>query len=153
MKPTQPLYRGVLLIIGSLWTVSLGSCTIYKDPYLVKYDDTSQREEFEALIARKRIAAASAPTPAPSAVVEPVKIRIDACGRFAMPAGGAIPRLTPKQIEDVATANDTKELKAAVGTLMDELERIYKYTHDEEIALAAANAKHLKTCRKVTVEK
>jgi hypothetical protein len=150
MKLSKPFCRGLALSIGFLWILSLGSCTVYRDPLLVKYDDVNQRREFEDMMAKSKAAAASAPAPTPE---PPKTATITACSRFAMPALGTIPRLTAQQIDQIAMANTVSELRAANNLYLDELEKIYKYTAAEEKALTVANAAHQKTCRRVTVEK
>lgn len=149
MKLSLHLRRGLCLTIGFLWMLSLDSCTIYKDPLLVKYDDLQQRRELEDLIAKSKTV--TAPAIIPPVVVEVPKIKIEACGRFALPPNGSIPRMTPDQIAYVSDTDPPD--KKAVNILVDELEKIYKYTSAEENALNAAYAKHLKSCHRVTVEK
>lgn len=152
MKLSKHIRRGLALTVGFLWMLSLDSCTIYKDPLLVKYDDVNQRRELEDILAKSKHAVAPAPVPS-AAVVDPPKVRIEACSKFVLPPNGQIPRLTQKQIGDISTSVTPEQLKQARDVLVDELEKIYKYTSAEENALNITYVKHLKSCHRVTVEK
>lgn len=150
MKQSPLPRRGLTLAVGFLWMLSLDSCTIYKDPLLVKYDDLAQRREVEDLLAKSKTINTPAPIASAPDPVATSKVKIEACARFVLPPNGTIPRLTQKQIEDIALAGPSKD---TTNTLVDELEKIYKYTSAEENALNTAYVKHLKTCRKVAVVK
>lgn len=154
MNSVRRFYRGLFAVVGFLCIFSLDSCTVYKDPLLVKYDDLQQRREIEDMLAQHKAAQAPAVAPSKPTPVEPAEPvatrKIWACDKFVVPPVGAIPRLTPAQIGVVTTTTD---VKVSNPILVDELEKIYKYTSAYQKALQAAADKQAKSCRRVTVEK
>jgi hypothetical protein len=150
MKHTRRFHRGLLLVVGSLAILSFDSCTVYKDPLLVKYDDLEQRRQLEAVLANSHTPQPPAPAPSKPVEPDPPTKKILACDKFVMPTVGEIPRLTPQQIAVVTSTND---VKVSNTILVDELEKIYKYTSTYQKALEAAMTKHTRSCHRVTVEK
>lgn len=147
------------LTMGSFVMVCLMSCTVVKDPVSVSYVDINtgiraghdldikiENPQTQRQDVAKRLADAMGIEPPQAASTPSVKMEL--CERYKAPALPPIPKMTPKQMEELSRASGD----AYNEMLLVQIERVYKYAKAVEAEHAKAAALHKKSCRIVTVQ-
>lgn len=148
------------LTMGSFVMVCLMSCTVVKDPVSVSYVDINTGikagRDIDIKVenpppavrqdAVKRLSEAMGVEPPQAASAPSVKMEL--CERYKTPTLPPIPKMTPKQMEELSKASSA----AYNDMLLEQIERVYRYAKQVEAEHAKAIALHKKSCRVVNVQ-